>query len=82
MQISEVMSAHGHEQVVFVAEPKVGMRAVIAIHSTALGPSLGGIRFWNYPDEGAAIERAVRPRRGAAGGREVVGHQRASGLWG
>lgn len=54
------MASHGHEQVVLVADPAVGVRAVIAIHSTALGPSLGGIRFWNYPDEGAAIEDALR----------------------
>lgn len=54
------MAERGHEQVVFVAEPKVDLRAVIAIHSTALGPSLGGIRFWNYPDEGTAIVDALR----------------------
>lgn len=53
------MASHGHEQVVFVAEPEVGLRAVIAIHSTALGPSLGGIRFWHYPDEGAAVMDAL-----------------------
>jgi Glutamate dehydrogenase/leucine dehydrogenase len=60
VQISDVMAAHGHEQVVFIAEPTVGIRAVIAVHSTALGPSLGGIRFWNYVDEGAAIADALR----------------------
>ena len=54
------MAAHGHEQVVFVADPDTGIRAVIAIHSTALGPSLGGIRFWHYPDDGAAIADALR----------------------
>jgi leucine dehydrogenase len=44
-----------HEQVVFVADRVSGLRAVIAIHSTALGPSLGGIRFWHYPSEDDAV---------------------------
>jgi glutamate dehydrogenase/leucine dehydrogenase len=53
--VSELMTAAGHEQVVFVAEREVGLRAVIAIHSTALGPSLGGVRFWHYDSERDAL---------------------------
>src|SRR5713226_7713705 len=49
--VTELMTAMGHEQVVFVADAPSGLRAVIAVHSTALGPSLGGIRFWRYPSE-------------------------------
>ncbi len=49
------MATRGHEQVVFVADAATGLRAVIAVHSTALGPALGGIRFWRYPSEAAAI---------------------------
>jgi glutamate dehydrogenase/leucine dehydrogenase len=54
------MSEHGHEQVVFVADPSVGLRAIIAIHSTALGPSLGGVRFWHYGHEDDAVLDVLR----------------------
>ena len=57
--LTEEMEARGHEQVVFATDRSVGLRAIIAIHSTALGPSLGGIRFWHYPDEDAAVRRRV-----------------------
>src|SRR5262245_52988326 len=53
------MAAHGHEQVVFVADRDVGLRAVIAVHSTVLGPSLGGVRFWRYESEHAAVVDAL-----------------------
>ncbi len=45
----------GHEQVVFCHDPRTGLRAIIAIYSTALGPALGGTRFFPYPDEDAAL---------------------------
>jgi valine dehydrogenase (NAD+) len=45
----------GHEQVVFCQDTQSGLRAIIAIYSTALGPSLGGTRFYPYPDEDAAL---------------------------
>ncbi len=54
------MAARGHEQVVYVADRASGLRAVIAVHSTALGPSLGGVRFWAYPSEAAATADALR----------------------
>jgi len=53
------MLEHGHEQVVLVADRAAGLRAVIAIHSTALGPSLGGIRFWRYATEDDAMRDAL-----------------------
>jgi leucine dehydrogenase len=49
-----------HEDVVFVNEPDVGLRAIIAVHSTALGPSLGGIRFWSYEREDHALADVLR----------------------
>jgi leucine dehydrogenase len=58
--VTELMTAMGHEQVVFVADPSAGLRAIIAVHSTALGPSLGGIRFWKYPSEHYALVDALR----------------------
>lgn len=50
----------GHEQVVFVADVASGLRAIIAVHSTALGPSLGGIRFWHYEHERDALLDVLR----------------------
>jgi leucine dehydrogenase len=58
--VTELMTAKGHEQVVFVADGPSGLRAVIAVHSTALGPSLGGIRFWRYQSEADAVLDALR----------------------
>jgi glutamate dehydrogenase/leucine dehydrogenase len=49
-----------HEQVTWFADPKVGLRAIVAIHSTALGPALGGIRFWHYPRERDALTDVLR----------------------
>ena len=57
------MTGDGHEQVVFVADATVGLRAIIAVHSTALGPSLGGIRFWHYPKEEDALVDVLRLSR-------------------
>ena len=53
----------GHEQVVFCADAESGLRAVIAIHSTALGPALGGTRFYPYATEEAAVADALRLSR-------------------
>jgi valine dehydrogenase (NAD+) len=54
------MAARGHEQVVFAADAATGMRVVVAVHSTALGPSLGGIRFWRYATEADAVADVLR----------------------
>jgi leucine dehydrogenase len=53
-----------YEQVVFCHDRPSGLRAVIAIHSTRLGPSLGGTRFYPYADEDAAVEDVLRLARG------------------
>jgi valine dehydrogenase (NAD+) len=55
----EILSS-GHEQVVLCSDAESGLRAVIAIHSTALGPALGGTRFYPYASEEAAIADALR----------------------
>jgi leucine dehydrogenase len=54
------MVEHGHEQVTWFTDPDVGLRAIVAIHSTALGPSLGGIRFWHYAHEADAVADVLR----------------------
>ena len=50
----------GHEQVVFGADPDSGLRCIIAVHSTRLGPALGGTRFYPYADEDEALVDVLR----------------------
>ncbi|MFF9570614.1 Leu/Phe/Val dehydrogenase [Streptomyces sp. NPDC014685] len=54
----------GHEQVVLCQDRATGLKAVIAIHSTALGPALGGTRFYPYASEGEAVADALNLARG------------------
>jgi len=53
-----------HESVHFIDEPAHGLRAIIAIHSTHLGPSAGGCRFWHYSEPSQALTDALRLSRG------------------
>lgn len=53
-----------HEALHFIDEPKHGLRAIIAIHSTHLGPAAGGCRFWHYADPSQALTDALRLSRG------------------
>ena len=56
----------GHEQVVFCQDPGSGLRAIIAIYSTALGPALGGTRFYPYADEDEALADVLALSKGMA----------------
>jgi valine dehydrogenase (NAD+) len=56
----------GHEQVVFCQDAPTGLRAIIAIYSTALGPALGGTRFYPYPSEDAALADVLNLARAMA----------------
>ncbi|HEX2175128.1 MAG TPA: Glu/Leu/Phe/Val dehydrogenase dimerization domain-containing protein [Nocardioidaceae bacterium] len=56
----------GHEQVVFCSDDATGLRAVIAIYSTALGPALGGTRFYPYASEDDAVEDVLNLSKGMA----------------
>ncbi|HKK46651.1 MAG TPA: Glu/Leu/Phe/Val dehydrogenase dimerization domain-containing protein [Balneolaceae bacterium] len=53
-----------HEQIVVCSEPSVGLKAIIAIHDTRLGPALGGCRMWPYNNEQEAIRDVLRLSRG------------------
>jgi len=64
VQVFERIAGDGHEQVVYCHDPRTGLRAVIAIHSTALGPALGGTRFYPYASEEDAVEDVLRLSRG------------------
>lgn len=72
-----------HEQVVFFRDAASGLSAIIAIHSTHLGPAAGGTRFWHYADAAAGMRDALRLSRGmsyknamaglpAGGGKAVI----------
>ena len=58
------MSMLGHEQVVFCRNDDVGLRAIIAVHDTTLGPALGGLRLYNYGSETDALRDVLRLSRG------------------
>jgi valine dehydrogenase (NAD+) len=58
--------AVGHEQVVFCHDEPTGLRAIIAIYSTALGPALGGTRFYPYASEQLALDDVLNLSRGMA----------------
>ncbi len=62
--ILEKMDKMGHEQVVFCRDEETGLRAIIAIHSTIMGPALGGTRMWNYKKEIDALNDVLRLSRG------------------
>lgn len=64
MNIFTKMTEHDYEQVVFCNDEASGLKAIIAIHDTTLGPALGGTRMWNYETEADAIEDALRLAKG------------------
>ena len=53
-----------HEALHFITDEASGLRAIIAMHSTHLGPAAGGSRFWHYADDADALTDALRLSRG------------------
>ncbi len=64
MGVFHDLDVYGHEQVVFFQDKESGLKAIIGVHSTVLGPSLGGCRMWKYSDEAAALRDVLRLSRG------------------
>jgi leucine dehydrogenase len=64
MSVFEHINGDGYEQVVFCSDDHSGLRAIIAIHSTALGPALGGTRFYPYSNEEEALVDVLRLAKG------------------
>src|SRR5690625_4337253 len=64
MEIFTYMEESDYEQLVFCQDKNSGLKAIIAIHDTTLGPALGGSRMWTYDTEAEAIEDALRLARG------------------
>jgi len=54
----------GHEQVLFCNDPSTGLKAIIGIHNTVVGPALGGTRMWAYASEADALTDVLRLSRG------------------
>tara|TARA_B100000925_G_C21975704_1_gene460021 strand:+ start:64 stop:1152 length:1089 start_codon:yes stop_codon:yes gene_type:complete len=63
-QVIEMMTQMNHEQLVFCNDKETGLKAIIAIHDTTLGPALGGTRMWNYDCDIDAIIDVLRLSRG------------------
>ena len=73
MQLFDTIASMGHEQLVICNDASAGYRGIIAIHSTTLGPALGGTRFWQYGSDEEAIVDALRLARGMTYKNAVAG---------
>lgn len=60
----EELYSEGHEQIVFFSDPSCGLKAIVAIHDTTLGPALGGTRMWPYASEQEALDDVLRLAKG------------------
>lgn len=60
----QALEQFGHEQLTICRDPSAGYVGIIAVHSTALGPAVGGTRLWHYPSLGRALIDALRLSRG------------------
>ncbi|MBA2279761.1 MAG: Glu/Leu/Phe/Val dehydrogenase [Acidimicrobiia bacterium] len=78
-ELLDIAGAHGCEAVHLAADPATGMRAVVAVHSTVLGPGLGGTRFQAYPDEAMAVLDVCRLARGMTYKHAACGNDQGGG---
>lgn len=79
MNIFEKMEKMEHEQVLFFSDKKSGLKGIIAIHNTVLGPALGGTRLWKYANEEAALNDVLRLSRGMTFKSSIVGNNLGGG---
>ncbi|MFZ5817416.1 MAG: Glu/Leu/Phe/Val family dehydrogenase [Bacillota bacterium] len=85
MGIFEQMEKYGHEQLVFCYDKASGLKAIIGIHNTTLGPALGGTRMWKYETEEEAITDVMRLSRGMTYKNSAMGLNIGGGkavIWG
>lgn len=64
MSVFEMIQADNYEQIIYCHDSKVGLKAIIALHSSALGPATGGCRMWNYRSEAEALTDVLRLAKG------------------
>jgi leucine dehydrogenase len=71
--VIELMTSMEHEQVLFCQDKATGLKAIIAVHNTVLGPALGGTRMWMYNNEQEALTDVLRLSRGMTYKNSVAG---------
>lgn len=64
VSVFKSLSEHGHEQLVYCNDEYTGLKAIVGIHNTVLGPALGGTRMWDYKSEEEALNDVLRLSRG------------------
>jgi len=64
MQSFEIIEKYGHEQIIYCSNKESGLKAIIAIHDTTLGPAIGGTRMLNYSSDEDALKDVLRLSRG------------------
>ena len=64
MNLFKELNERGHEQVSFFHDPNSGLKGIVAIHNTVLGPALGGCRMWQYENEETALVDVLRLSKG------------------
>ena len=64
MKIFKELNTRGHEQIAFFNDPYSGLKGIVAIHNTTLGPALGGCRMWKYKTDEEAIIDVLRLSKG------------------
>src|SRR5690606_33948445 len=64
MELFATLDKVGHEEVVFFHSKDTGLKAIVAIHNTVLGPALGGCRMWPYKSEAEALNDVLRLSKG------------------
>src|SRR5260221_3951119 len=79
MKLFDTIAGMGHEQLVICNDSSACYRGIIAVHSTVLGPALGGTRFWQYASDEDAIVDALRLARGMTYKNAVAGLQLRGG---
>ena len=62
--VFEKINSTGHEEIIYCSDINAGLKAIIAIHNTTIGPALGGCRMWNYQTEEEALNDVLRLSRG------------------
>jgi leucine dehydrogenase len=77
--LHDIAAAHGCESLHLAADPASGLRAIVAVHSTVLGPSLGGTRFRPYPDLESAAVDVCRLARGMTYKHAACGNDQGGG---
>src|SRR4051794_10347819 len=83
--VFEKIQSEGFEQVVYCNDSRVGLRGIIALHSTVLGPATGGCRMWNYASEEEAFQDVLRLSQGMTHKASLAGLDWGGGkavIWG